>query len=89
MLRPYDLFENVLIDIEKGIRKDINTYILAEKYALSEGRLRGLFKFAFKQTLAGYIRSRKLTASLDDLLKTDSNLLDIALNNSSSIYCIL
>jgi AraC family transcriptional regulator len=80
MLRPYDLLENVLIDIEKGIRDDINTDTLTEKYALSQGHLRRLFKYAFKQTLAGYIRSRKLTASLDDLLKTNSNLLDIALN---------
>jgi AraC family transcriptional regulator len=79
MLRPYNLLENVLTDIEEGIGKGIYSGILAERYALSEGHLRRLFKFAFKQTLASYIRSRKLTASLDDLLKTDSNILNIAL----------
>ena len=79
MLRPYDLLENVLIDIEKGIRKGINSGLLAEKYTLSERHLRKLFKFAFKQSLGGYIRSRKLAVSLDDLLKIDSNILDIAL----------
>jgi len=79
MLRPYDLLENVLIDIEKGIRKGITSDSLAEKYTLSERHLRKLFKFAFKQSLGGYIRSRKLAASLDDLLKTDANILDIAL----------
>jgi len=79
VLRPYDLLENVLIDIEKSIREGINLDILAEKYALSERHLRKLFKFAFKQSLGGYILSRKLAASLDDLLKTNANILDIAL----------
>jgi AraC family transcriptional regulator len=79
MLRQYDLLENVLIDIEKGVKEGIYLNTLAEKYALSERHLRRLFKFAFKQTLAGYIRSRKLAASLEDLLKTDFNILDIAL----------
>ena len=79
MLRPYDLLENVLIDIEEGIGKCIDSGILAKRYALSERHLRRVFTFAFKQSLSTYIRSRKLTASLDDLLKTDSNILDIAL----------
>jgi AraC family transcriptional regulator len=81
MLRQYDLLENVLIDIEKGIREGINSDILAEKYTLSERHLRKLFKFAFKQPLGGYIRSRRLAASLDDLLKTDFNILDIAIEH--------
>jgi len=79
MLRPYNLLENVLIDIEEGIREGIYSGILAERYALSEGHLRRLFRLTFKQSLGGYIRSRRLTASLDDLLETDANLLDIAL----------
>ena len=70
MLRQYNLLENVLIDIEKGVKEGINLNALAEKYALSERHLRRLFKRALKQTLACYIRSRKLAASLDDLLLT-------------------
>jgi len=80
MLRPYDLLENILIDVEKGIRKGISVDNLAEKYKLSYRHLQRVFKFAFKQSLAGYIRSRRLAASLDDLLKTDMNILDIALD---------
>lgn len=80
MLRPYDLLENVLIDIEKGIKEDVNIGIISEKYDLSEGHLRRLFKFAFKQSIASYIRSRRLSSSLDDLLNTDNNIIDIALN---------
>ena len=79
MLRPYDLLENVLIEIEKCIRKGINTDDLAKKHMISERHLRRLFRFAFKQPISGYIRSRMLAASLEDLLKSDSTLLNIAL----------
>jgi len=74
-----DLLENVLIDIEEGIREGINSGFLAEEYSLSEGHLRKLFRLTFKQSLGSYIRSRRLTASLNDLLKTNSRILDIAL----------
>jgi AraC family transcriptional regulator len=80
MLKPYELLKNILTDIEKGIQEDIDTNTLAVKFMLSERHLRKLFKFAFNQPLGGYIRSRKLAVSLNDLLKTDSNVLEIALN---------
>jgi len=68
-----------MIDIEDGIRKGINADILTEKYSLSYRHLQRLFKLAFKQSLADYIRSRRLVESLSDLLKTDRKLIDIAL----------
>ena len=80
MLKPYDLLENILIDIEKGIKEGIDSNALADKYSISEGHIRRLFRFAFNQPLAGYIRSRKLSASLYDILKTDLNVIDIALD---------
>jgi AraC family transcriptional regulator len=80
MPKPDELLENILIDIEKNIKNGINTDNLSQKYALSEGHLRRLFAFAFKQSIAGYIRSRRLAASLDDLLGTDSKILHIALD---------
>ena len=81
MLRSYDLLGSVLIDIEKGIRDGVNVTSLAEKYVLSERHLQRLFKSAFMQSLADYIRSRRLAASLDELLKTNFKLFDIALNH--------
>jgi AraC family transcriptional regulator len=80
VLRPYNLLENVLIDIENDIRKSINAGDLAEKYELSERHLRRLFRFAFNQPLCSYIRSRKLAVSLGDLLKTDTNVINVAVN---------
>jgi len=82
MLRPYNLLENVLNDVETDIREGINVDILAKKYSISYRHLQRLFKFAFKQSLADYIRSRKLSASLDELLKSNAKLVDIALS-----YC--
>ena len=79
MIRPYDLLETVLIDVEKGIRAGITVDILAKRYSLSYRHIQRIFKTAFKQTLADYIRSRKLAVSLDDLFKTDLKLFDIAL----------
>ena len=70
MLRPYDLLENILIEIDKSTKDNINGNVLAEKFTLSERHLRRLFRFAFNQSISNYIRSRKLAASLDDLLKT-------------------
>ncbi|MDR0301374.1 MAG: helix-turn-helix domain-containing protein [Treponema sp.] len=78
MLKPYELFENILLDIESGIKNNINTSILSKKYNFSEGHFRRLFSFAFKQSIAAYIRSRTLAASLNDILKTDTNILEIA-----------
>jgi AraC-like DNA-binding protein len=84
-----DLLENVLTDIEKSIGAGINSVILAEKYALSEGHLRKLFRLTFKRSLGCYIRSRRLAASLDDLLKMDSNILEFVLNRSSRLAASL
>jgi len=80
MIRKNDLLKNVLADIEEGIRNGINADIIAKKYTLSSIHLQRLFKFAFNRPLGAYIRSRKLTASLESLLNTNSNLINIALD---------
>jgi len=79
MLKPYDLLENVLLDIENGIKNNINASVLSKKYGFSEGHFRRLFSFAFKQSISAYIRSRILAASLNDILETNDNIVDIAL----------
>jgi len=78
-LSHFELLKNVLIDIERCIGENINVAGLADRFSLSEGHLRRLFSFTFKQSIGNYIRSRKLAASLDCLLKTNFNILDIAL----------
>ena len=78
MVRKHDLLKNVIIDIEEGIRDGINADALARKHTLSSIHLQRLFKHAFKQPLGAYIRSRRLTASLESLLSTNSKLVNIA-----------
>jgi len=79
MIEHIELLKNVLIEIEGHTNENINSYVLAQKFSLSQGHLRRLFSFAFKQSIGNYIRSRKLAASLDDLFKTNFNILNIAL----------
>ena len=79
MSRTYNLLESVLVEIENGISEGIDANTIAKKNSLSETHLRRLFRFTYSQTITKYIRSKKLKASLDDLLKTDLNVLDIAL----------
>jgi len=80
MLKPYELLNNVLLEVEKRIKEDLNAETLAEDFALSSVHLQRLFKFAFKQPLGAYIRARKLTASLEELLNSDANVIDIAID---------
>jgi len=79
MNRTHNLLNNVLIEIERRICENINAASLANRFSLSQGHLRRLFSFTFKQSIGDYIRSRRLAASLDDLIKTNFNILDIAL----------
>jgi AraC-like DNA-binding protein len=78
-MKLYTLLENVLLDIEEGIKENIDAYTLSKRYNLSEVHLRRLFSFTFNKTISSYIRSRTLSESLNDLLNTDKNIIDIAL----------
>jgi len=80
MVNPYDLLESVLAAIENGLKEGINVDSAAEGLDLSVRHLQRLFKLAFNQPLGSYIRSRKLAASIDDLLNTNLNVLNIALD---------
>jgi AraC family transcriptional regulator len=79
MNKPYDFLDGILNEIEKGLKTGINTETLADNFTISQTHLRRIFKFAFGLSIGTYIRSRKLTASLEDLLKSNFNILDIAM----------
>jgi AraC family transcriptional regulator len=79
VIKPYDLLNGVLHEIENGLRKGVNENTLAKKFFLSNIYLRKLFKFAFGQPIGTYIRLRKLSSSIEDLLNTNRKILDIAL----------
>lgn len=80
MIKTYGLLEKVLINIEEDIRDGINVDTVAKKHSLSVRHLQRLFKLTFSQSIGFYIRSRKLATSIDDLLNTNLNVLDIAID---------
>jgi AraC-like DNA-binding protein len=75
----YNFYEGILKDIENGLKDEIRTETLADKYSISRTHLQRLFKYEFRQNIGSYIRSRKLAASIAELKNTDLNILDIAL----------
>lgn len=77
-----EILNDVLFTIENKLREDLSADILAKKYALSKRHLERIFKYAFNVNIGSYIRSRRLASSLNDLLKTNNKVLDIALE-----YC--
>lgn len=78
MLQPYDLMEQLLSVIENHITETLTIAGLSNRFYISAVHLQRLFKFAFGIPLAGYIRSRKLAASVEKLLSTDYRIIDIA-----------
>jgi len=79
MRKPNDLFEDILIEIEGRLKDDINADALADEFSMSSIHLQRLFKQTFKKPICAYIRSRKLSSSIMDLLRSDLSVLDIAL----------
>ncbi|HEX2945185.1 MAG TPA: helix-turn-helix domain-containing protein [Clostridia bacterium] len=77
-MKPYELLTLVLNKIEYNLTDKLDIDELATYVSLSSVHLQRIFKFAFGLPIAGYIRSRRLSASLESLLKTSSNVLDIA-----------
>lgn len=78
MFDSYALLKLVLFEIEKNIKDKVNANSLAKAAALSPSHLQRLFRLAFEKPLASYIRSRKLAASIEVLLKTELRVIDIA-----------
>ena len=74
-----NILEGVLTEIENNLRGDINADALADEFSLSSVHLQRLFKQEYKQPIGAYIRSRKLSASITDLLYGGLNVQDIAM----------
>lgn len=64
--------------IEENIREDIDLDMLAEKTGFSKYYIHRLFKALTGLTLMNYVRGRRLTLSLNDLMNTRLRIIDIA-----------
>lgn len=73
------MVENLIQLIEENIRENPDLDRLAEKSGFSKAYIHRLFGAMTGQPLMAYVRNRRLTLSLNELLKTDKNIVDIAL----------
>jgi len=78
MSDTYKLLDRVLFEVEENIKNKITTISLAKTVALASVQFQRLFRLAFETPITSYIRSRKLAASLESLLKMDFKVIDIA-----------
>jgi len=65
--------------IEKHLDKPLNLDELAKLVGISKYHLIRLFKSIADKSLMSYVRARRLSISLTDLIHTDMNILDIAM----------
>lgn len=72
------MIHNLIQLIEENIRKDLDLDVLAEETGFSKYYVHRLFKALTGQTLMNYVRGRRLTLSLNDLVNTRLNIIDIA-----------
>jgi AraC family transcriptional regulator len=77
-INTYELLQTVLLEIERDIKGKMDAKSLAKVVHLSASHLQRLFRLAFERPLANYVRSRKLAASVEALLKTGHRVIDIA-----------
>lgn len=70
--------KNTIEHIEKDIRTDINLDQLSKNVGISKYHLDRLFKSITDKSLMSYVRGRKLSLSLYDLMNTNLNIIDIA-----------
>lgn len=70
--------ENTVEIIEKYLEKPLRLDELSKKVGISKYHLLRLFKSIADKPLMTYVRARRLSWSLSDLINTDMNVLDIA-----------
>jgi len=70
--------ENTIENIEREIKNGINLDQLSNEVGISKYHLHRMFKSITDKSLMSYVRGRKLSRSLNDLINTNLNIIDIA-----------
>jgi AraC family transcriptional regulator len=65
--------------IEQHLNEDISSAEVANVAGISQWHFQRIFKALTKETLKTYIRSRRMSDTLDKLMRTDARIIDIAL----------
>lgn len=72
------MIDNLIQLIEENIREELDLDVLAEKSGFSKYYIHRLFKSLTGHTLMTYVRGRRLSLSLNELINTNLNIIDIA-----------
>lgn len=78
------MIKNLVQMIEEDIREELNLNALAEKTGFSPFYIHRLFKALTGRTLMAYVRGRRLSLSLNELVNTRLKIIDIALRYNFS-----
>ncbi|MDP4093122.1 MAG: effector binding domain-containing protein [Bacillota bacterium] len=70
--------ENVIDYIEANLQEKISLDSIADNSGLSKYHLHKIFKAITNKKMMDYVRNRKLTCSLNELMNTDLKIIDIA-----------
>ena len=73
-----NMIHNLIYLIETNIREELDLDEIANQTGFSKYYIDRLFKAITGKTLINYVRGRRLTLSLDDLVNTRLNIIDIA-----------
>lgn len=85
-MEVYEVILKVVEFVEENIKNDLTQEMISKKAAFSKYHLHRLFKSITGKNLMEYVRSRKITLSLDDLLNSRLRVEDIALEYGFSVY---
>lgn len=75
-----NLIHNIVQLIEANIHENLDLDAIADESGFSKFYIDRLFKSLTGETLMNYVRGRRLTLSLDDLVNTNLKIIDIAQN---------
>lgn len=73
------MIQNLIQVIEENIRQELDLDLIAEKTGFSKFYVHRLFRALTGMSMMAYVRGRRLTLSLSDLINTRLNIIDIAL----------
>ena len=74
----FSAIKDAISIIDENIKKDLDLDQLSKKVSISKYHLHRLFKSITGRSLMAYVRGRRLSMSILDLMNTDLNIIDIA-----------
>jgi AraC-like DNA-binding protein len=72
------IVQNIIDEIEVNILEELTPNMLAERFYMSISTMNSLFKLVCNMTIMEYVRNRRLSLAGQELLMTNSRIIDLA-----------